>query len=531
MNDSKKIEGHRLPEVNTIFQSLINFAPDAVIVVNNNGLIMHANVRAEKIFRYTGKELIGKPVDIIIPERFRERHDKKMKEYMQNPGIRTMGADLELYALRKDGTEFPVDIALCYIETNDGIIVLSIVRDITEHEKMDNQMVEIVSAVATQLGSVISCKHAEEQARAAAAYARGLIEASIDPLVTISPEGKITDVNKASELVTGVPREKLIGGDFSTYFTEPEKAIEGYSQVFEKGTVRDYPLVIRHTSGKVTDVLYNATVYRNEAGEVEGVFAAARDITEHKRMEEAIRISEAKYRSIFENAAEGIFQTTNNGRFLSANPACVELLGYSSAEELIASVTDVHKLYAEPGRRLHLVRMVKEEGTISDFEAIFNKKDGSKIWVSINAHALRDPLDKVVGLEGMVIDITHRKRAQKNFQMLIDGTPDAIIAIEQNSNILLTNSRTEKLFGYSKLELLGHSYDILIPLRYRVKHIAYCRSYFANPSTKIMALHISSVAKRKDGSEFPVEINMSPMETDEGIIAVIDIRDISEKKR
>jgi PAS domain S-box-containing protein len=240
-------------------------------------------------------------------------------------------------------------------------------------------------------------------------------------------------------------------------------------------------------------------------------------------------VSEEKFRRIFEHAAEGIFQTSMDRRIIAANPACVNLLGYASSEELIASVTDVRKLYEEPGRRLHLVRKVKEEGTVSDFEAIIRKKDGSKIWVSINAHALRDPLDKIIGLEGMVIDITHRKRAQKNFQMLIDGTPDAIIAIEQNSNILLINSKTETLFGYNRDELLGRPYNLLIPMRYRDKHAAYCRNYFANPSTKIMALHLSSVAKRKDGSEFPVEINMSPMETDEGIIVVIDIRDISEK--
>jgi PAS domain S-box-containing protein len=173
--------------------------------------------------------------------------------------------------------------------------------------------------------------------------------------------------------------------------------------------------------------------------------------------------------------------------------------------------------------------MIKEEGSVSDFEAIINKKDGSKIWVSINAHTLRDSKDKIVGLEGMVIDITHRKRAQKNFQMLIDGTPDAIIAIERNSNILLINSITEKMFGYSRQELLGSPFDLLIPMRYREKHVGYCRNYFADPSTKIMALHLKSVAKRKDGSEFPVQINMSSMETDDGIIAVIDIRDISEK--
>src|SRR3972149_6420322 len=132
-------------------------------------------------------------------------------------------------------------------------------------------------------------KSVEEQLRTASLYARSLIEASLDPLVTISPEGKIMDVNKATELVTGVSREQLIGSDFSEYFTEPEKAREGYQQVFTKGFVKDYPLAIRHTSGKVTDVLYNAPLYKNEAGEVQGVFASARDVTELERAEEQLR--------------------------------------------------------------------------------------------------------------------------------------------------------------------------------------------------------------------------------------------------
>jgi len=107
--------------------------------------------------------------------------------------------------------------------------------------------------------------------------------------VTISSEGKITDVNKATELVTGIPREKLIGSDFSDYFTTPEKARKGYHEVFEKGFVRDYPLAIRHISGNITDVLYNATVYKNEIGEVQGIFAAARDITQRKYAENELR--------------------------------------------------------------------------------------------------------------------------------------------------------------------------------------------------------------------------------------------------
>ena len=127
-------------------------------------------------------------------------------------------------------------------------------------------------------------KRAEQKLKSASLYTRSLIEASLDPLVTISADGKVTDVNRATELITGVSRDKLIGNDFADYFTEPEKANEGYKEVFSRGTIRDYPLAIRHTSGFVTDVLYNATLYRNEAGKIEGVFAAARDVTERNKI-------------------------------------------------------------------------------------------------------------------------------------------------------------------------------------------------------------------------------------------------------
>jgi PAS domain S-box-containing protein len=117
-------------------------------------------------------------------------------------------------------------------------------------------------------------------------YARSLIEASLDPLVTISTTGKITDVNEASIHITGILRDKLIGTDFSDYFTEPQKAREGYEQAFDKGFVSDYPLTIRHTDGTLTEVSYNASVYKDDEGKVLGVFAAARNITEQKWVKE-----------------------------------------------------------------------------------------------------------------------------------------------------------------------------------------------------------------------------------------------------
>lgn len=129
----------------------------------------------------------------------------------------------------------------------------------------------------------------ESAAQRASAYNRSLIEASLDPLVTIDLQGKITDANAATEKVTGYPRHDLIGADFSDYFTEPLKARAGYEQVLHEESVHDYALEIRHRDGHTTPVLYNASVYRDEAGGVVGVFAAARDITARKRAEESLR--------------------------------------------------------------------------------------------------------------------------------------------------------------------------------------------------------------------------------------------------
>jgi len=129
--------------------------------------------------------------------------------------------------------------------------------------------------------------------RQTGAYTRSLIESSLDPLVTIGRDGTITDANAAAETATGRVRQELIGTDFSTCFTDPEKARTGYLQVFRDGSVRDYPLEICHQDGRTIPVLYNATLYRDEAGQVVGIFAAARDITARKRAEEALRQANA----------------------------------------------------------------------------------------------------------------------------------------------------------------------------------------------------------------------------------------------
>lgn len=165
----------------------------------------------------------------------------------------------------------------------------------------------------------------------ASQYSRSLIEASLDPLVTVNVDGKISDVNEASIKVTGVEREKLINTNFSNYFTEPKKAEEGYQLVFEKGFVADYPLTIKHKNGNLTDVLYNASVYKNDKGTVLGVFAAARDVTEQKKAVEKIKKSEIALEQIVEQRTSQLAK--KNQDLLNINRE-LESFNYISSHDL-----------------------------------------------------------------------------------------------------------------------------------------------------------------------------------------------------
>jgi PAS domain S-box-containing protein len=297
-------------------------------------------------------------------------------------------------------------------------------------------------------------KKAEEAARRASAYNRSLIEASLDPLLTISAEGKVTDVNVAATRVTGVSRDKLVGTDFADYFTEPEKARNGYRRVFSEGFVTDYPLTIRHAEGGLTDVLYNASVYKDARGNVLGVVAAARDITERKRAEEALRRANAYNRSLLEASLDPLVTISASGKITDINAATESVTG-RTRQELIG--TDFADYFTDPERARASYQQVFREGLVQDYALEIRHRRGQLTPVIYNASVYRDEAGQVIGVFFAARDVTARRQAEDEIRKLNESLERRVS--ERTAELEAANKELEA-FTYSV------SHDLRAPLRH-----------------------------------------------------------------
>jgi PAS domain S-box-containing protein len=274
-----------LQESEERYRGVVQNTTAIILRVDPQGIIRFANERALQFFGYSAEELIGKhAVGTIVPER--ESTGRDLAAMVD--GIAEMPDRYHSNAnenIRKNGERVWIEWTNSGIYDTDGELkeFLSVGIDATERKQAEEALRNAKDELEERV------KERTYELYKESLYARSLIEASLDPLVTISIDGKITDVNHASEEITGVSRGQLVGSDFSDFFTEPEKARAGYEEVFRHGFVRGYPLELKRRDGHVTPVLYNASVYRDETGQNMGVFAAARDITELKQSEAALR--------------------------------------------------------------------------------------------------------------------------------------------------------------------------------------------------------------------------------------------------
>jgi PAS domain S-box-containing protein len=407
----------------TLLASIVNSTDDAIDSKTLDGTITSWNPAAEKMYGYTLEEILGKNISVLShPDR-----PEEMPEILEK--IRT-GKRVEHYEtvrIRKDGRTISISLTVSPIlDEGDNVVgVSSIARDITER------------------------KRADEQLRAASQYARSLIEASLDPLVTISPEGKITDVNEATIKVTGITRQRLIGTDFSDYFTEPEKAREGYQQVFSLGSVTDYPLTIRHKDGRLTDVLYNASVYKDAEGKVLGVFAAARDVTAQKQASQYAR-------SLIEASLDPLVTISPEGKITDVNEGSIKVTGVLR-EKLIG--TDFSDYFTEPEKAREGYKQVFAKGFVTDYPLTIRHKDGKLTDVLYNASVYKDAGGNVLGVFAAARDVTAQKQASQYARSLIEASLDPLVTISPEGKITDVNEGSIKVTGVPREKLIGTDFS------------------------------------------------------------------------
>jgi len=255
-----------LKESEARFRSIFDNSLLGISIAAPDGKLLQINSAYAHMYGYDSPEMMLREVTNVEVLYAHPEVRTEILNLIKSDGLL---APREYEVIRRDGSHFFVLVCACEVKNSEGMPV-------------NNQAIHI---------DLTERRKAEEKIREASLYTRELIEASPDPLVTINGKGKITDVNYATESITGFNRKKLIGSDFCDYFTEPGKAREGYMRVFVKGLVKDYPLTILHKNGRKTPVLYNATLYKNSAGLIQGVFAAARDITDQKKIEDELQKS------------------------------------------------------------------------------------------------------------------------------------------------------------------------------------------------------------------------------------------------
>jgi len=358
------------------FQALLEAAPDAIVGVDREGVIRLVNAQTERLFGYSRGEMLGFAVEMLVPEPVRGVHPAHRAEYFADPRTRPMGAGLKLSARRRDGSEFPAEISLSSIETDEGLLVSAAIQDSTVRKRGKEAM----------------------------QYLAALVHSSEDAIVGKALDGTMLSWNAGAQHIYGYSPEEAVGQPV-TMLVPPDHMEE------------------------VSDILE-----RMRGGE-----------------------------------------------------------------------------------------------RIDHFETVRVRKDGKLIDVSLTVSPVRDAAGTVVGASTIVRDITERRRVEAKFHGLLEAAPDAIVCVDRHGVIRLVNAQTEQLFGYPRDDLLGSPIELLVPERARGVHPGHRGTYFADPRTRPMGAALELSARRSDGSEFPAEISLSSIETEEGLLVSAAVRDTSDR--
>ena len=276
-----------------LFEQLFEFSPDAIVVTDSQGRITNVNAQVQRAFGYTREELVGKRVEVLVPERFQGRHPNHRQTYNAQPTLRPMGVGLELYGLRKDGTEFPVDIMLSPVETTEGRVTVSVIRDISERKRTE-----------------VALRQSEQQLRA-------LFEFSPDAIIASDQEGRITQVNAQVEIFFGYTRAELMGQSVDVLVPERFRRTHPAhrKEYSDRARVRQMGIGLELYGRRKDGSEFPVDIMLGPAETAEGrmVLSVIRDLTEKREAEEALRRS-AQEKQYLEEELQHRIQVRGNYR-------------------------------------------------------------------------------------------------------------------------------------------------------------------------------------------------------------------------
>lgn len=479
-------DDHRRSDPSEEVSFSIEQAPDAVVVTTAGGSITAFNAAAERAFGYWRDEVLGRPMETLIPERFREQHVRHRAGYLQAPTDRPMGRAFALRGLRKDGTEFPADIVVSPVQTSQGLRVFAFVRDMTEHlrpegkvSRSDERAHQAQNAALADLEARVrertaSLSQANLELREAEARYRTLVENAPEAIVVLDAgTGRFMDVNENAVRLFGLPRETLLqlGPVDLSPTTQPDgrpsaaaaqekiqEALAGGVPVFEwnhrDGQGREIPCEIRL-------VMLPATGRKLVRGSVT-------DITSRKRAEAQLQASEERFRTIYEQSLFGMVIWAPDGRTLSINRAWQEMwhVDDASARHLLGTYNPLHdpQVAAMGIRPLFERAFAGEALRFPDlyYDPAVSGNPGRPRWFSISVYPVHSREGHVREIIGIYDDITNRKDMEQELARHRTQLED------------LVSARTRELHAANR-ELESFSHAVAHDLRTPLRGIAYSR--------------------------------------------------------
>jgi PAS domain S-box-containing protein len=300
---------------NFLSPEFVEAFPDALVAVEPDGTIAQINSQAEELFGYRREELLGQKVELLVPERYRRNHQGHREDFAHNPKIRRMGAGLDLYGRRKDGSEFPVEISLSPIAAGDRPLVLSAIRDISDRKRIEEELRQ----AHTELSRRTSQQIGEYRGQLAS-----IVDSSDDAIIGKDLDGRITAWNRGAERIYGYAAEEMIGKNVSLLAPRdrPDEIPKILERIRRGESVEHFDSVRIAKDGRRLDVSISVSPIREAGGRVIGASAIARDITAQKRAEEHLR--QAQKMEAIGRLAGGMAHDFNN--ILGIINACTELL-------------------------------------------------------------------------------------------------------------------------------------------------------------------------------------------------------------